>query len=226
MRLFGLTLLLLSFLLTVIRQPAPNSPWIAFTSLTGGQGSIFLMDFYGRQVHQISPSTTDDYSPSWSDSGHKVVFASRSDGRESIYQYDLRTQRIEPVASEPNRLRANYSPDGDWILLVDFNDENWDIYRVQPQSAARQRLTHHPAQDGFPSWSSDGQWIAFASERSGLWQIYRMRSDGSQLEQLSNTLEESWQPAWSPTIDLRWNPSMLLSIGLIMFILGMMIKTN
>ncbi|MBC8367167.1 PD40 domain-containing protein [bacterium] len=70
-----------------------------------------------------------------------------------------------------------------------------------PASAnSANRLSDHPAQEGFPTWSPDGSQIAFsryggdeAPEVTGLWV---MAPDGSDLRRLTTVIAE--HPNWSP----------------------------
>ena len=56
---------------------------------------------------------------------------------------------------------------------------NTDIYVVNADGGAPQRLTSAPGADTSPSYSPDGRRIVFESDRSGTQQLYVMDADGS-----------------------------------------------
>ena len=60
------------------------------------------------------------------------------------------------------------------------------------------RLTHNPADDGYPAWSPDGRHIAFDSDRDGNREIYGMNGDGSGVTRLTDHGADDFTPAWSP----------------------------
>ena len=209
--------------ITVLRLQPAGSPWIAFTGVDGNISSIYVVRADGSHSAQLTDSATDDYSPRWLDDGWGIGYASRAGGYEAHYRVDFKGQ-IDTIPATKRPLAANYSPQRDWILMIGYDNENWDIYRMRPDGSERQRLTTHPAQDGFPAWSSDGKWIAFASDRSGSWEIYRMQADGTQTEQLTNNGLDNWQPTWSPKLDLHWSITRNTVIGLLLVMLGTIVR--
>ena len=65
-----------------------------------------------------------------------------------------------------------------------------DLWVVEVDSKATERITFDPASDGHPMWSPDGRWIYFVSARSGAKvpprhgkaQVWRVRPDGTGLQ--------------------------------------------
>jgi Tol biopolymer transport system component len=51
------------------------------------------------------------------------------------------------------------------IVLARLVDDNWDIWRVNPDGTGLTRLTTDPARDIYPKWSPDGKRIVFQSDR-------------------------------------------------------------
>ena len=84
------------------------------------------------------------------------------------------------------------------IAFISGRDGNAEIYVMDADGKNQRRLTHHPADDGWPSWSPDGQKIAFSSYRNGgNIQIFVMDSDGQHPIRLSDGANDK-NPAWSP----------------------------
>ncbi len=68
------------------------------------------------------------------------------------------------------------SPDGTRLAFSSNRDGQWDIYSMDLQTGAIQRITNTPAYDASPSWSPDSQWLVY--------EAYTL-SDISDLEQPS-----------------------------------------
>ena len=83
------------------------------------------------------------------------------------------------------------------IAFTSGRDGNAEIYVMDADGKNQRRLTHHPADDGLPSWSPGGQKIAFSSYRNGgNIQIFVMGSDGQNPIRLSDGANDK-NPAWS-----------------------------
>ena len=59
-----------------------------------------------------------------------------------------------------------------------------DIWVIDLQTGAPQRLTFSENEDETPVWSPDGVWVAYASDRSEGRQILRRRADGGGAEEI------------------------------------------
>ena len=92
-------------------------------------------------------------------------------------------------------LAAHHKPQ---IAFTSGKDGNAEIYVMDADGKNQRSLTHHPADDGWPSWSPDGKKIAFSSYRNGgNIQIFVMDSDGQNPIRLSDGANDK-NPAWSP----------------------------
>lgn len=77
-------------------------------------------------------------------------------------------------------------------------NDNSDVYVMNPDGTGLTRLTDDPGWDGTPAWSPDGTQIAFASERLGIPVIMLMNADGSEQRPLTEATYASLMPVWSP----------------------------
>jgi TolB protein len=89
-----------------------------------------------------------------------------------------------------------WSPDGRMIAFLSVRSHNQDIYVLDLDTNATQRVTRHPADDREPAWSPDGRRIAYVtwSGEAGL-RIQIMNADGSDKHVLARKAEK---PSWSP----------------------------
>ena len=82
------------------------------------------------------------------------------------------------------------------IAFVDWVDQNYDIYSVEPDGSDRRRLTDDSGYDTDPVWSPNGRRIAFTrlDEPAGL---YTMNADGDD-ERLVTEVAFASGVSWSP----------------------------
>ncbi len=91
---------------------------------------------------------------------------------------------------------------GNPIVFVSNRDGNSEIYRMNADGSAQNRLTNHPSDDSRPSQPQDGSRIVWESNRDGNTEIYVMNRDGSGVQRLTNDSGDSaprdTAPAFSP----------------------------
>jgi len=85
------------------------------------------------------------------------------------------------------------------FAAVEIIDEADDIWVINLQTGAPQRLTFNEDEDETPVWSPDNVWIAYASTRGGSRQIVRRRADGGGSEEtLWKGNEHTHVNDWTP----------------------------
>jgi TolB protein len=171
---------------------------IVYVSTAAGNKEIFLMDFDGRNVNQITRHQSICLSPRFSPDGKKIAFTSYKAGNPDLYVRDLRTGEERRVAHFPGlNISPAWSPDGQRLALTLSKDGNPEIYAMQLDGSQLLRLTNHPAIDVSPAWSPDGKKIAFVSNRGGSPQIYIMEANGENVQRLTFEGNYNTHPAWS-----------------------------
>jgi TolB protein len=175
---------------------------IIFVSKAGANKELFLMDFDGRNVTQITHHNSILLSPRVSPDGTRVVFTSYKMGNPDLFLKDLRTGEERRISSYPGlNMSPAWSPDGKRLALTLSKDGNPEIYTVTPDGSGLVRLTNHPAIDVSPTWSPDGQKIAFVSSRGGNPQLYIMEANGQNVQRLTFEGNYNTHPSWSPRGD-------------------------
>ena len=116
-----------------------------------------------------------------SDSGALAYRSGTTRGLDTQLSWFDRAGKPTLTAAEPSRSSTvKISPDGRRAALVRTDAQsNTDIWIVDLQTGASNRLTFDPALDSNPSWSPDGSQIVWESMRGGSWGIYRKSSNGS-----------------------------------------------
>ncbi len=181
-------------------EPGIARTRIAYVSETKGARELFIMDYDGHSSKQITSDGFLNITPQWSPDRKYLVFTSyQSRTRQNIEIADLATGKRSPLVSLSGlNITPAPSPDGTKLAFATSQDGNSEIYTMDMQTKALQRLTVHSAGDLSPSWSPTGKELAFTSDRGGGPQIYVMSADGSNVRRLTFDGDYNAAPAWSP----------------------------
>ncbi|RJQ70950.1 MAG: Tol-Pal system beta propeller repeat protein TolB [Desulfobacteraceae bacterium] len=174
---------------------------LAFVSNGTGNKEIYLCDFDGVNVSQLTKKRSITAFPNWSSDGKNLAFTSFANGSSQIFILDLKSGlekhmafpgvQISPVWS-PNRfeLAASLSIGGDQ-----------EIYLLTGGGKMIKRVTNSPGIDVEASWSPDGKKIAFVSKRAGTPQIFIQDLESGRVHRLTFQGNYNTQPNWSPKGD-------------------------
>jgi TolB protein len=178
---------------------------IAMSCDRTGKKEIYVMDFDGSNIKQVTQHRSISFAPAWHPNGNRVaysVFTRRRDNVKNIdlYEVDFETNRIRLLSNKKGiNSGASYSPDGRWIAATMSFLGNPEIFRLDPETGEVLRLTKSFGFDVDPSWSPDARQMAFVSSRSGMPMVYSMNLDGSAVKRLTYAGRYNATPSWSPT---------------------------
>jgi TolB protein len=181
-------------------EPGIARTRIAYVSEQKGARELYVMDYDGHAPRQITSDGFLNLTPQWSPDRKVLVFTSyQSRTRQNIEVVDLATGKRSPMVSLAGlNITPAFSPDGTKLAFATSQDGNSEIYTMDMQTKALQRLTVHSAGDLSPSWAPTGKELAFTSDRGGGPQIYLMSADGSNVRRLTFDGDYNAAPAWSP----------------------------
>jgi len=175
---------------------------IAFTSTSTGAKEIFVCDYDGDSVRQLTNDGSICLSPAWSPDASRIAYTSYKDGNPDLYVINADGSLPQLVAAYHGLNTAPcWSPTGDTLALTLSIDGDSEIYLKEVDGKRRRRVTYSGAIDTTPSFSPDGARIAFVSDRSGTPQIWVVDIDGRNLRRISYQGGRSFAPAWSPLGD-------------------------
>jgi TolB protein len=181
-------------------EPGIARTGIAYVSEQKGARELYVMDYDGHGARQITSDGFLNLTPQWSPDRKFLVFTSyQSRTRQNIEIVDLSTGKRSPLVSLAGlNITPALSPDGTKLAFATSQDGNSEIYTMDMQTRALQRLTVHSAGDLSPSWAPTGKELAFTSDRGGGPQVYLMSADGSNVRRLTFDGDYNAAPAWSP----------------------------
>ena len=141
-------------------------------------------------------------SVAWAPDGSRIAFAAVTRSWDEGYAIFLATpdgsELVKIDTGGDRALFPAFSPDGSRIAFQARHDGNSDVYVSDLAGGRLERLTEHPASDGYPSWSPDGSRLAFHSDRDGDYEIWVMNADGSEPVAITDHPGDDYNPAWSP----------------------------
>ncbi|MBL7714849.1 MAG: PD40 domain-containing protein [Bdellovibrionales bacterium] len=167
---------------------------------------IYVMNFDGSEVKQITSHRSIALAPGWSPDSSKIAYSlftkRRSNNIKNIdlYEYNFNTNTIRMLSNRQGiNSGAAYSPDGKRIALTMSFLGNPEIFSFDPNDKTVTRLTKSLGEDVDPAWSPDGKELAFVSTRSGKPMVFAMNLAGGNIRRLTFAGDYNATPTWSPT---------------------------
>lgn len=164
----------LTFETGVALHPAlsPDGKFLAYAADRAGSFDIYVRQLVGRQTMRLTQHEADDWFPSFSPDGSKIVFRSERNGG-GVYVVDLlggNERKIADLGRVPG-----FSPDGSMVvyLVAAAVTNGGKLFLVPANGGSTQPFqpeftipgigpTHSP-----PLWSPDGKYILFDGLRPG-----------------------------------------------------------
>ncbi|MFZ9594889.1 MAG: hypothetical protein ACO3A2_02300 [Bdellovibrionia bacterium] len=192
------------FVQSVTHLPGIFLTKIAMSCDRSGKKEIYVMNFDGSEVRQVTHHQSVSFGPAWNPEGNKLAYSviTRHSGNIKnidLFEFDLTENSIRILSSKKGiNSGPAYTPDGKSLALTLSYTGNAEIYLLNLESKALTPLTHSGGLDVDPAWSSDGKHLAFVSSRSGRPMIFSAKSDGSQVQRLTLAGKYNATPSWSP----------------------------
>ncbi len=183
---------------------------IIFVSDRNSHGSktvkeIYMMDFDGKNVNQITSHGGIAISPAMSQDGHYLVYSliSLVNGKRNnnLYLMDMRTKETHVISQKDGiNSGAVFLPGGRSILLTLTMSGNADIYEMDIEGKGLRKITSHFSSDVDPSITYDGKLMAFLSDRPGKAMIYTADPTGEEkgVKRISFVGQFNATPRFSP----------------------------
>ncbi|NIP32048.1 MAG: Tol-Pal system beta propeller repeat protein TolB [Candidatus Dadabacteria bacterium] len=167
---------------------------IAYVLGSNQNRNIYMMDYDGKNISQLTKHNTVVLSPNCSTDGRKIVFNSDKYWDQDLYVLDLIPRLRERRITKGFKLdqSAEWSPNSSRLAF----SRSGDLYIATADGKGLNRLTNSYAIEVSPSWSPDGKQIAFVSDKTGSPQIYVRDVFGGNTRQITNSGYNT-DPSWS-----------------------------
>lgn len=159
-----------------LRRLAHHISDLVYEKLTGREG-VF-------STHLAYITASESY---FGNKSYKLLVAD-ADG------YNARTI----TSSNQPLMSPNWSPDGEKIAYVSFENERSVIYIQTLASGKRKRIATHYGINGAPAFSPDGKRLALTLSKDGSPDIYILTLADNTLQKLTKSYAIDTEPAWSP----------------------------
>lgn len=180
-------------------QAGPFTGQIAFVSKRTGAKEIYLMDYDGHNVKQLTRNNSINLNPDFFPNGREIMYTTYKNRNPDLYRKELYSGTEARISTQPGlNITAAAAPSGDRIALAMSKDGHSQIYLITSKGKQLARLTNSSALDVSPAWSPDGRQILFVSDRLGKPQIFVMDTDGSNVRRLTTNGSYNVEPRWSP----------------------------
>lgn len=179
--------------------PGIATSQIAFSGGTTGNKELYLADYDGMNVHQLTQYNSISILPKLSPDGSKVAYVSFRQNSPITYIEEVASGRTTTLSKRAGlNMSAAWAPNGQYLAMTLSKDANPEIYLINPDGTGLRRVTNDRAVDTQPSFSPDGNQIAFVSDRFGSAQVCIMPVNGGSARRVSMQGGRSMDPAWSP----------------------------
>ena len=185
-------------ILTLTGHSGPFLTKLAFVGTSSGHKEIYLSDYDGHNLEQITQHNTITISPRWSPSGEKMIYTSFHNSRTMLFMRDMIKKSVTKISGRKGlNIAAAWKPNGEELALTLTISGNPDIYLIDLTGKILKRLTRNWGIDVSPAFSPDGNKMAFVSNRSGSPQVYILDLITNQVERLTFEGKYNTSPAWS-----------------------------
>ena len=139
---------------------------IVFSATADARNSeIFMCDFDGSNIRQITKNNTLSVEPVWAPDGNSIIYSCHGAGFTDLVQYSLETAlsrrltRYEGISSD-----GALSPDGSTLAFIHARNGQIDLYTRPTEGGTLKHHTKTKSAEASPRWSPDGTKLAFVSE--------------------------------------------------------------
>ncbi|MCM0607333.1 MAG: PD40 domain-containing protein [Xanthomonadaceae bacterium] len=177
---------------------------IAMSCDRSGKKEIYVMDFDGTNVKQVTNHRSIAFAPAWNTEGTKLAYSLYTKRRDNVknidlYEFDFATNRVKLLSDRKGiNSGAYYHPKKPLLAMTMSFLGNPEVFTLNQSNNTVTRLTNSFGFDVDPSFSPDGSKITFVSSRSGMPMVYSMNEDGSKIQRLTYAGRYNATPNWSP----------------------------
>lgn len=195
-----------------IIQTLTGEPGIFRTRLLmscGGRNKeVYIMDFDGQNIRQLTKDRNFALSPSWAPDGKRILFTSYKPAvkggplNPNLYMYDMSTnQRRLVSAARGLNTGGQFNPREEKIAYTFSINGKPEIFVHDLATNTRHPITHTQFFSVEPSWSPDGRKLTYSSSQTGRPHIYVSNADGTGSQRLTFAGVYNSSPNWSPRGD-------------------------
>ena len=150
-------------------------------------------------AHQIADIVYEKLTGTAGTFSTRIAYVQKQGKRFELRVADADGQNPSTVvrSNEPV-ISPMFSPDGERIVYVSFEDKKPVVYVQSLQDGSRRKTAAFKGSNSAPAWTPDGKRLAVVLTRDEASQIYLINIDGSGLTRLTQGGNIDTEPAFSP----------------------------
>jgi Tol biopolymer transport system component len=176
----------------------PDARHLALT-LWEGQQDVFVYDLLRDDFDRISVDPHNDFYPTWTPDGRKLVYTSVRRGQLDLYMSPADKSAPEELlyANDYPKWAQSWSPDGKLLAFQEQHpNTGQDIWIYSINDKKAQPFRNASFNEWFPEFSPDGKWLAYTADELGHYEIYVVPFPGPGATCKVSTLGGE-EPHWS-----------------------------
>jgi len=150
-------------------------------------------------AHQIADIVYEKLTGTPGTFSSRIAYVQKQGKRYELKVADADGQNPRTVvrSNEP-LISPMFSPDGDRVVYVSFEDKKPVVYVQSLQDGSRRKTAAFKGSNSAPAWAPDGKQLAVVLTRDEASQIYLINVDGSGLTRLTQGGNLDTEPVFSP----------------------------
>ena len=197
---------------------SPDGKQLALDAQYPSGGDIWLVDIATGRRKRVTLDEASEWTPVWSPDGRRLAYMSYGTEGSPLLQVRQADGEGQPVTlytseSDTDLWVFSWSPDEDWIAVVESDAAQLDIYALSVEDAGKRvPVAVTSAVETFPQFSPDGRWVAYQSEEGGRSEVFVVSFPDLDTRRQVST-EGGAAPRWSGTGDelLFWRGTTLMA---------------
>lgn len=171
---------------------------IVFVNDSTGYKEIYIIDYDGYNLKQLTNDKSINIYPRVSPDGKKIIYTTYKYRNPDLYIMDIEGKNKQALSIfQGLNVTANWSPDQENIIITLTKAKHSpNMYIMNINTKILKRITYGNTFDVAGYFSPNGREIVFISNRIGIPQMYIANVDGSSIRRLP-TERYSSSPVWS-----------------------------
>ena len=139
---------------------------IVFSATTNDRiREIFMCDFDGANIKQITKNNTLSVEPVWAPDGESIIYNYHDTDSSNLVQYSLKTALSRKLTQNGGiNSSGALSPDGNTLAFILARNNQIDLYIRPTEGSPLKQLTNSKGIEVSPRWNPDGTKLTFVSE--------------------------------------------------------------
>lgn len=174
----------------------PNNK-VAVSLSTNSQPDIFLLDHKFQRERVLESSFAIEVSPSFDETGTKMVFTSSRLGGPQIFLKDFRKGTVTRVSKTGGyNTEPTISPDGTIVAYTKQTSDGHRIFVHDLVTGIERQVSFGPGRDEHPSFAPDSYFLAYVSNKTGVKQVYLTTRHGGDAKKVPTGNGAATFPRW------------------------------